>query len=162
MQHNDSWSWTRRTFMKSSITGALLFASKLLDPPAVRSEAIRNCEEASEREALQKTRHSRHVCHGKKRAPRGDHDSGANYVPAAYPPMLRELASSSEADTNLVTAFSFWPRSDDGCEGPACHRCDDGLVQRLALRRRCSLGQGHPYAHRGVHSNFARQVAISV
>ena len=54
MQHNDSWSWTRRTFMKSSITGALLFASKLLDPPAVRSEAIRNCEEASEREALQK------------------------------------------------------------------------------------------------------------
>ena len=54
MEHNDSWSWTRRTFMKSSVAGALLFAGKLLDPPAGRSEAIRNCEEASEREALQK------------------------------------------------------------------------------------------------------------
>lgn len=54
MQHNDSWSWTRRTFMKSSITGALLFASKLLDPPAVRSEAIRNCQAASEGDASHK------------------------------------------------------------------------------------------------------------
>lgn len=76
--------------------------------------------------------------------------------------MLRELASSSEADTNLVTALSLGPRSDDGCEGPACHRCDDGMVHKLALRRQCSLGQGQPYAHRGVHSNLARQVAISV
>ena len=51
MQHNDSWSWTRRTFMKSSITGALVFVGKLLDPPAVRSEALRNCEAVSESDA---------------------------------------------------------------------------------------------------------------
>jgi hypothetical protein len=55
MQHKDSWSWTRRTFMKSSVAGALLFAGKLLDPPAVRSEAVRNCQAASESEALKKT-----------------------------------------------------------------------------------------------------------
>ncbi len=55
MQHKDSWSWTRRTFMKSSVAGALLFAGKLLDPPAVRSEPVRNCQAASESEALQKT-----------------------------------------------------------------------------------------------------------
>jgi hypothetical protein len=76
--------------------------------------------------------------------------------------MLRELVSSSETDTNLVTALSFWPRSDDGCEGSACHRWYDGLVHRLALRRRCSLGQGQPYAHRGADSNLARQIDISI
>ncbi len=55
MQHKESWSWTRRTFMKSSVAGALLFAGKLLDPPAVRSEVISNCEAVSERESHQKS-----------------------------------------------------------------------------------------------------------
>jgi len=54
MQHKDSWSWTRRTFIKSSVAGALLFIGKLLSPPAVRSESVRNCQPASESEALQR------------------------------------------------------------------------------------------------------------
>ncbi len=55
MQHNGSWSWTRRTFMKSSVAGVLLFVGKLLDPPAARSEGARNCQAASERDAFQKS-----------------------------------------------------------------------------------------------------------
>jgi hypothetical protein len=55
MQHNHSWSWTRRTFMKSSLAGLLLLAGKLLDPPAARSEAVRNCQPASERDVFQKS-----------------------------------------------------------------------------------------------------------
>ena len=51
MQHKDSWSWTRRTFMKSSVVGALLLVGRLLDPPAARSEALRNCQAASESDA---------------------------------------------------------------------------------------------------------------
>lgn len=54
MQHMDSWSWTRRTFMKSSVAGALLFAGKLLDPPAVRGEAVHKCQSPAESEVLQK------------------------------------------------------------------------------------------------------------
>ncbi len=55
MQHKESWFWTRRTFMKSSVAGALLFAGKLLDPPAVRGEAVHKCQAPAEREALQKS-----------------------------------------------------------------------------------------------------------
>jgi hypothetical protein len=55
MRHKDSWSWTRRTFMKSSVAGALLIVGKLLDPPAARSETVRNCQTASERDAVQKS-----------------------------------------------------------------------------------------------------------
>lgn len=51
MQHNDSWSWTRRTFMKSSVAGALLFVGQLLDLPAARSEGTRICQAPSESEA---------------------------------------------------------------------------------------------------------------
>ena len=55
MQHKDSWSWTRRTFMKSSVVGALLLVGRLLDPPAARSEAVRNCQTASESDAHHKS-----------------------------------------------------------------------------------------------------------
>lgn len=55
MQHKDSWSWTRRTFMKSSAVGALLLVGRLLDPPAARSEALRNCQAASEGAAPHKS-----------------------------------------------------------------------------------------------------------
>jgi hypothetical protein len=123
MQHNDSWSWTRRTFMKSSVAGALLFAGKLLGPPAVRS----------------------HVCHGKRLAPRGDRDSGANYVPAAYPPMLAALVSSSRVSNplfsreNLVAALRVWRLRDDSGERSAHRRRWDGLVRGLTWRRLRSL-----------------------
>jgi len=55
MQHKDSWSWSRRTFMKSSLLGALLIIGKLLDPSAAHSEAIPNCQAASESDAIQKS-----------------------------------------------------------------------------------------------------------
>jgi len=54
MQHKDSWSWTRRTFMKSSVVGVLLLVGRLLDPPAAHSEAVRNCQAASESDAPHK------------------------------------------------------------------------------------------------------------
>jgi hypothetical protein len=54
MQHKDSWSWTRRTFMKSSVVGALLLVGRWLDPPAVRSEAVRDCQAAPESNASHK------------------------------------------------------------------------------------------------------------
>lgn len=56
MQHKDSSSWTRRTFMKSSVVGALLLVGKLLDPPAARSEAVRNCQAALESDAPHKSK----------------------------------------------------------------------------------------------------------
>lgn len=118
MQHKESWSWTRRTFMKSSVAGALLFAGKLLIP-AVRSEVISNCEAVSERESHQKARRSRHVCLGKRRASRGDRDLGANYVPAAYRPMLEALLTGSLVSNTLfsrespIAALRVWLRPDD-------------------------------------------------
>ncbi len=56
MRHNDSWSWTRRAFMKFSVAGALLAGYKLLWPSAaqagsrptttqrVRHEVVHNVE----------------------------------------------------------------------------------------------------------------------
>ena len=40
MQHSDSWSWTRRTFLKTSVAGLLLLGSKLLLPSAVRAHEL--------------------------------------------------------------------------------------------------------------------------
>lgn len=40
MQRNDSWSWTRRTFMKSSMVGVLLAAYKWLCPSVVRADDL--------------------------------------------------------------------------------------------------------------------------
>lgn len=55
MQQKDSWSWTRRTFMKSSVVGALLLVDRLLDPPAARSEVILDCQAASESDVPDKS-----------------------------------------------------------------------------------------------------------
>lgn len=55
MQPRDSWSWTRRTFMKSSVAGALLLVGRLVGPPAARSEADRNCQAAPESHAPHKS-----------------------------------------------------------------------------------------------------------
>lgn len=40
MIHKDSWSWTRRTFMKSSVAGVLLAGCKLLWPSAAQAASL--------------------------------------------------------------------------------------------------------------------------
>jgi len=40
MIHKDSWSWTRRTFMKSSVAGALLAGYKLLWPSVAQAGSL--------------------------------------------------------------------------------------------------------------------------
>lgn len=40
MIHKDSWFWTRRTFMKSSVAGALLAGCKLLWPSATQAASL--------------------------------------------------------------------------------------------------------------------------
>ncbi len=40
MQHPDSWSWTRRSFLKTSLVGLLLLGSKLLCPSVARANEL--------------------------------------------------------------------------------------------------------------------------
>jgi len=40
LQHQDSWSWTRRSFLKTSVVGLLLFGSRLLRPSAARANEL--------------------------------------------------------------------------------------------------------------------------
>ena len=40
MQHHDSWSWTRRSFLKTSVVGLLLLGSKLLCPSIARADEL--------------------------------------------------------------------------------------------------------------------------
>lgn len=40
MMHKDSWSWTRRTFMKFSFAGALLAGYKLLRPSIAQAGSL--------------------------------------------------------------------------------------------------------------------------
>ena len=40
MQHPDSWSWTRRSFLKTSVVGLLLLGSKLLCPSVARANEL--------------------------------------------------------------------------------------------------------------------------
>ena len=40
MQHPDSWSWTRRSFLKTSVVGLLLLGSKLLLPSVARANEL--------------------------------------------------------------------------------------------------------------------------
>ncbi len=40
MLHKDSWSWTRRTFMKSSVAGVLLAGYKLLWPSVALADSL--------------------------------------------------------------------------------------------------------------------------
>jgi len=37
LQHPDSWAWTRRTFLKTSVAGLLLLGSRLLQPSVARA-----------------------------------------------------------------------------------------------------------------------------
>lgn len=52
MIHKDSWSWTRRTFMKSSIAGALLAGYKLLWPSVAQSGSLPAPPQHSSQEGL--------------------------------------------------------------------------------------------------------------
>jgi uncharacterized protein YcbK (DUF882 family) len=40
LQHPDSWSWTRRSFLKTSVVGLLLLGSKLLLPSVARANEL--------------------------------------------------------------------------------------------------------------------------
>ena len=40
MMHKDSWSWTRRTFMKSSVAGVLLVGYKWLWPSVAQADSL--------------------------------------------------------------------------------------------------------------------------
>jgi uncharacterized protein YcbK (DUF882 family) len=40
LQHPDSWSWTRRSFLKTSVVGLLLLGSRLLSPSVVRANEL--------------------------------------------------------------------------------------------------------------------------
>ena len=40
MQHPDSWSWTRRSFLKTSAVGLLLLGSRLLRPSVARANEL--------------------------------------------------------------------------------------------------------------------------
>ncbi len=44
MQHPDSWSWTRRSFLKTSAVGLLLLGSKLLCPSIARASELPDAE----------------------------------------------------------------------------------------------------------------------
>ena len=44
MQHPDSWSWTRRSFLKTSVVGLLLLGSRLLRPSVARANELPDAE----------------------------------------------------------------------------------------------------------------------
>jgi len=52
MIHKDSWSWTRRRFMKSSVAGALLAGYKLLWPSVVQAGSLPTTAQRSDHEAI--------------------------------------------------------------------------------------------------------------
>jgi hypothetical protein len=52
MIHKDSWSWTRRTFMKSSVAGALLAAYKLLWPSVAQAGRLPTTTQCADREVI--------------------------------------------------------------------------------------------------------------
>lgn len=52
MIHKDSWSWTRRTFMKSSVVGALLAGYKLLWPSVAQAGSLPTTTQRSDHEVI--------------------------------------------------------------------------------------------------------------
>ena len=52
MIHTDSWSWTRRTFMKSSVAGALLIGYKLLWPSVAQGTSLSTTTQRSGDEVI--------------------------------------------------------------------------------------------------------------
>jgi hypothetical protein len=52
MMHKDSWSWTRRTFMKSSVAGVLVTVYKLLWPSAAQTGGIPTTTQRSDYEVI--------------------------------------------------------------------------------------------------------------
>jgi len=44
LQHPDSWSWTRRAFLKTSVVGLLLLGSRLLQPAPARANELPDAE----------------------------------------------------------------------------------------------------------------------
>ena len=40
LQHQDSWSWTRRSLLKTSLVGLLLLGSRLLCPSIARADEL--------------------------------------------------------------------------------------------------------------------------
>ncbi len=40
MPHHNPWSWTRRSFLKTSVVGLLLLGSRLLQPSAARADEL--------------------------------------------------------------------------------------------------------------------------
>jgi hypothetical protein len=52
MIHKDSWSWTRRTFMKSSVASALLAGYKLLWPSFAQAGSLPTTTQPSGHEAI--------------------------------------------------------------------------------------------------------------
>ena len=52
MTYKDSWSWTRRTFMKSSVAGAVLAVHKLLWPSVAQAGSLPTTVQRSDHGAI--------------------------------------------------------------------------------------------------------------
>ena len=52
MIHKDSWSWSRRTFMKCSVAGALLAGCKLLWPSVAQAGSLPTTTQRSGHEVI--------------------------------------------------------------------------------------------------------------
>lgn len=52
MMHKDSWSWSRRTFMKYSVVGALLAGYKLLWPSIAQAGSLSTTAQRSGHEVI--------------------------------------------------------------------------------------------------------------
>ncbi len=52
MMHKDSWSWTRRAFMKTSVAGALLAGYKLLWPSATQAGSLLTTTQRADHEVI--------------------------------------------------------------------------------------------------------------
>ncbi len=52
MTHKDSWSWTRRTFMKSSVAGVLLAGYKLFWPSVAQAGSLPTTTRGSDHEVI--------------------------------------------------------------------------------------------------------------
>lgn len=54
MIRKDSWSWTRRTFMKTSVAGALLAGYKILWPSAAQADSLPTTTQRTDHEVSHK------------------------------------------------------------------------------------------------------------
>ena len=52
MTHKDSLAWTRRTFMKTSVAGALLAGYKLLLPSAAQAGSLPTASQRADHEVI--------------------------------------------------------------------------------------------------------------